>query len=104
MREKEIYKAMGKISENEKELIAPLVKDVCFLEDKLDELKKYPFIAVNPNNNVQQRTTPAAKQYKEMLQQYINCLKVLISFIEEKDEGKESLFRKWITDRQKNVV
>lgn len=104
MRENEILNAMGILSDQEKSLICPLVKDVVFLELKMDELKTFPFISINPKNNFQQRTTPAAKQYKEFLQQYVNCMKVLLSFVEKKETGDDSLFRKWIRDRQKNVV
>lgn len=52
-----------------------IVDDIIFLESRLDELKKYPMLRVDPNNSQRQKITPAARQYKEFLQQYINCLK-----------------------------
>ena len=54
-----------------------LVDEVCFLEKQLEYLKGLPQINVNPNNPYQQKSTPAAKQYKELLQQYTNVIKVL---------------------------
>lgn len=54
-----------------------------FLEGRLKELKDLPFIRVNPKDPSQQKTTPAAKQYKELLQQYINLVKAYSAFTEE---------------------
>lgn len=82
------------------ELVTDIIEEVVFLEGKLEELKKLPFIQINPKNNMQQRSTPAAKQYKEFLQQYINCLKMIEGIIYrdkrlEGDEIEESPLRKW---------
>lgn len=85
------------------ELLSDVVDQVVFLEDKLTELKKLPFIQVHPKDNCKQRSTPAAKQYKEFLQQYINCIKVIESVIYrdkrlEGDEVEESPLRKWFRE------
>ena len=58
-------------------VLTPLVDEVIFLEEKLKYYKTLPFIRVNPNNPEQQKSTPAHKAYKELLQQYTNCIKVL---------------------------
>ena len=72
-----------------------LADEVCFLETKLAELKKLPFINVNPKNTAQQKATPAAKQYKELLQQYTNCIKILEHICGEDGENDVSPLRKW---------
>lgn len=82
------------------ELVSSVIDDIMFLEARLEELKKLPFIEVNPKNPMKQRATPAAKQYKEFLQQYINCIKVIESVIYrdkrlEGDEVEESPLRRW---------
>ena len=82
------------------ELLSEVVDEVVFLENKLVELKKLPFIEINPNNPSKQRNTPAAKMYKEFLQQYINCIKLIEAVIYrdkrlEGDEVEESPLRKW---------
>ena len=84
-------------------LVEEVVDQAVFLEERLTELKALPFISVNPNNKAQQRTTPAAKQYKEFLQQYNNCIKILESVIYrgkklEGNEQEESPLRKWFSD------
>lgn len=80
-------------------LMEPLVDDIIFLEKTLYSLKKLPFIRVSDKDPNRQKTTPAAKQYKELLQQHNNSLKVLRSAMNKADEGVESELRKWIENR-----
>ena len=87
------------------DLVSKVIDDIVFLEAKLEELRKLPFIDVNPKNPVKQKATPAAKQYKEFLQQYINCVKVIESIIYrdkrlEGDEAEESPLRKWFNEHK----
>ena len=88
------------IPEESLELVKSVIDDVVFLEDKLTELKKLPFIQVHPTKPELQRSTPASKQYKEFLQQYINCIKMIEYVIYkdkrlEGDEETESPLREW---------
>ena len=88
------------LPEDSKELVSDVVDEVVFLEERLTELKKLPFIQVHPTKPELQRSTPAAKQYKEFLQQYINCIKVIEAVIYrdkrlEGDAPEESPLRKW---------
>lgn len=82
------------------ELVDEVLDEVIFLETQLTELRNLPFIQVNPKNPMQQRNTPAAKMYKELLQQYINCIK-MIEYVIYKDkkleegEKEDSPLRKW---------
>ena len=85
------------------DLITNLVDEMLFLEAKLSELKKYPFLQVHPKDPAVQRATPAAKQYKEFLQQYNNCVKIIEGIIykdkrADADEVEESPLRKWFKD------
>ena len=91
------------IPDDSLELVSDIVDQIIFLEDKLTELKKLPFIQVHPQDATKQRNTPAAKMYKEFLQQYINCIKVIESIIYrdkrlEGDEVEESPLRKWFNE------
>ena len=94
------------IPEDSMELVSSVIDDVVFLEDRLAELKKLPFIQVHSQDATKQRSTPAAKQYKEFLQQYINCIKVIEGVIYkdkrlEGDEAEESPLRKWFNEHSK---
>lgn len=73
-----------------KEVLAPTIREIVFLERQLDELRKLPFMRVNPNNPEQQKATPAARQYKEMLQQYNNCVKVVTVALTRMPHGDAS--------------
>ena len=73
-----------------------LVQEIVFLEKQLAELKQYPFLSVNPKNPAQQKPTPAAKQYKEMLQQYNNSIKIMIRTLERNESTAESPLREYL--------
>lgn len=79
-----------------------LVEEIAFIEDQLKELKKMPFIAVNPKNPQQQKSTPAAKLYKELLQQYNNSLKIILRMTGDAESTEESPLRKWLKSREEN--
>ena len=93
------------VPEESLELVTSVIDDVVFLEERLTELKALPFIEVNPKNPMKQRSTPASKLYKEFLQQYINCIKMVeyVIYKEKRLEGEdetESPLREWF---RKNV-
>ena len=80
--------------------VSPLIDEVLYLENQLDTLRKLPKIRVNPNNPEQQKITPAAKLYKEYLQQYLNALKLLLHMTDDdNNNGEESPLRKWVKKR-----
>lgn len=96
-RRKEIISLVPKES---LQLVDDVIDNIVFLEEKLEELKAFPFIQVDPKDHMRQRSTPASKQYKEFLQQYINCIKVIESVIYkdkrlESETPEESPLRKW---------
>ena len=74
-----------------------LVDEMVFLEEQLRSLRKLPMLKVNPKNKMQQRTTPAQKQYKEFLQQYTNVIKTL-SKIGQDDAEEESPLRLYLKE------
>ncbi|MBO7339626.1 MAG: hypothetical protein J6X14_00870 [Lachnospiraceae bacterium] len=84
---------------------AQLVDEIAFLEVQLRELKKLPFLNVNPKNPMQQKATPAAKQYKELLQQYNNSLRLLFHLSGDLggDQEEESPLRAWLRSREEKT-
>ena len=93
------------VPEDSLELVSSVIDDIVFLEERLTELKKLPFIQVHPQDATKQRSTPASKQYKEFLQQYINCIKMIEGVIYrdkrlEGDEAEESPLRKWFNEHK----
>ena len=70
--------------------------DIVFIEDQLAVLKKYPFIKVNSKDPTQQKPTPAAKQYKELLQQYNNCIKIFLGVLSTVEKAETSPLREYL--------
>lgn len=94
---REIARAAG-----EEEKAAELVEDIAFLEQRLQELRRLPFLRVDPNNPERQRPTPASRQYKELLQQYNNSLKLFCKMCGDlKEDEAESPLRAWLNGRNK---
>lgn len=90
------------IPEEATDLVKNTINEMVFLENQLLELKELPFIKVNPKNPAQQKHTAAFKMYKELLQQYTNCIKLVEAVIyrDKKlsgNEVEESPLRKWFT-------
>lgn len=81
-----------------------LIEELIFLEKGLDELKKLPFIKVNPNDPTKQKATPASRQYKELLSQYNNTLKLFLKIMGDLsgDEETESPLRAWVKARSES--
>ena len=86
-----------------KGIIMPMIDDVVFLEEQLQELRKLPFIRINPKNPADQKPTPASKQYKELLQQYNNCIKILTGILRKDTPEEESPLRQFINARKEQM-
>lgn len=86
--------------EADRTIYGPLARKCVLLEERLDYLETLPYIEVHPDNPMKQRTTPAHKQYKELLQQYGNVIRILgrVNAVED-DDSKESPLRAWARKR-----
>ena len=80
--------------ENDPTLV-PIIDDMVYLEGQLEELRKLPKIKVHPKDPGKQKATPAAKLYKEYLQQYVNVVKILLRATGADEADEESPLRKW---------
>ena len=100
-RRQELLKIFESV-EDTKGLIMPMIDDVIFLECKLEDLRRLPFLRVNPKDPSMQKATPAAKQYKELLQQYNNCIKILAGVLRKDVPEEESPLRAYLNARKEN--
>lgn len=98
-RKEELTKIFENV-EDTKGIIMPLIDDVVFLEEQLRELRKMPFIKVHPDYPDIQKPTAASKQYRELLQQYNQCLKILTGVIRKDNAEEESPLRAFISSRK----
>lgn len=76
--------------------LVPLVTEMVYLEEQLDELRELPKIKIHPTDKTKQKATPAAKLYKEYLQQYTNIVRILLRKTGADVDDEESPLRKWM--------
>ena len=86
------------VIENDVALL-PLIDEMVYLEEQLDYLRTLPKIKVHPSDPTKQKLTPASKQYKEFLQQYVNIVRTLKRATGEEESDKESPLRTWLNER-----
>lgn len=77
----------------------PLVRKAVLLEEKMEALEKLPHIKVDPKDNTRQKMLPAHKQYKELLAQYSNIIRILGRVTVEDENTAESPLRTWAKAR-----
>lgn len=100
-RKEELLNIINKSGSQNDIKAAQLVDELVFIEERLTELRKLPFLAINPKNPMQQKATPASRQYKELLQQYNNSLRLLLRMAGDLgDSEEESPLRAWIKSRK----
>lgn len=95
-RKEELIKVFEGVDKNKKTIVYPLIDEAIFLEGKLTELKKYPFVKIHPNNSQLQKPTTAGKMYKEFLQQYNNVIKTLCSILHKQEGNDTSPLREYL--------
>ena len=81
-------------------LTSRIIDEMIFLEGRMTELEKMPQISVNPKNPAQQRQTAAARQLKEILQQYTNCVKIMLKVTGGEAIEEESPLRAFLRSQQ----
>ncbi|MDE5763758.1 MAG: hypothetical protein K2I00_02185 [Ruminococcus sp.] len=86
-------------NKDDRQLLESLIDEFLFLENQLAELRKLPFIKIHPSNPEIQKSTPASKQYKELLQQYTNIIKILERLNGDDSESEESPLRIWLKNQ-----
>lgn len=81
---------------------AQIIDEILFVEERLEILRRLPFLKIDAKNPTRQKATPASRQYKELLQQYTNSLKTLFKISGDAgDNEQESPLRQWIRGREK---
>ena len=96
----ELQTIFEKVDEDKASVIAPLLPQVVFLEERLRELQKVPHIRIHPKNPARQEITAAGKQYKEMMQSYLNAVKVLQMTLGRYAVEEKDAFDEWLEQNQ----
>ena len=88
-RREELDEIFRDVDEDEKKLVDNLIGEVVFLEEQMERLKTLPFISVHPKNPALQKTTSAAKQYKECSQSYMNATRILLNVLRKVESSAQ---------------
>lgn len=96
----ELQTIFEKVDEDKALVIAPLLPQVVFIEERLRELQKVPHIRIHPKNPARQEITAAGKQYKELMQSYLNAVKVLQMTLGRYAVEEKDAFDEWLEQNQ----
>ena len=96
----ELQGIFEKVDEDKAAVVRPLLPQVVFLEQRLEELERLPHLRVHPKNPARQEVTAAGKQYKEFMQSYLNAIKVLQSTLSRYSVEEQDAFDKWLEENQ----
>lgn len=83
------------VDESERLLVDNLISEVVYYEFEMEKLKQLPFISVNPKNPAKQKTTAAAKLYKEYATSYMNAIRILLNILRKvESSAQDELLRR----------
>ena len=80
-------------------MIEPMVDEVVFLEQRLTELRKLPFLRVHPHNPEIQKATPASRMYVSLMAQYNANIRTLARLSGKIEAEEESPLRSWVKNQ-----
>lgn len=83
---------------NHDRALVPLVDEMVYLEEQLAYLRGLPKLKVHPENPELQKVTPAAKLYREMLQQYTIAVRILMKATGRGETEEESPLRRYLNE------
>lgn len=95
----DLKKIVEKIDEDKRTVIEPLLDEIVFLEKELKTVKELPFIRIDKRNPSKQEETAAGKQYKAYLQQYNNCIRVVMTAISRYSVEEDDAFDTWLKEK-----
>lgn len=102
----DLLAAFEKSDPNNFILVKNTVEEMVFIEEKLKHLKTLPFIKVHKEKPELQKATPAAKQYKELMQNYLYMTKILVALINKINFEEDDAFSKFLktVEERRNLV
>lgn len=87
-RKDELLKLFSGVDKETMTIISPSIDEMIFLEEKLDEVRKKPFIKYHPTDPTKQKILPAQRTYISLLQQYNIVVKNIHSMIGKETEDR----------------
>ena len=88
--QEEILKAFGETDSNTQLLLKDSIDRMIFLQNKLHELERHPFVKYHPDDPSKQKVLPAFKVYISLTQQYNNIVFKLCSVLQKTSSKGEA--------------
>lgn len=85
-----------KVDPDKAAVVSPLLPQVVFMEERLEALRAVPHIRIHPKTPERQEITAAGKQYKELMQSYLNAIKVLQMTLSRYSVEEKDAFDEWL--------
>lgn len=98
-RKEKLYKVIEELDDHIKIVGYTLVDRMLYIEERLIELEKLPFIKIHPDDPTKQKELPARKMYIPLLQQYNLTVKTILKLVgvESDDDEATAEFKKYLT-------
>jgi hypothetical protein len=103
-RKEKLYSIIANLNEDVQLMGYSLVDRMLYLEERLFELEKLPFIKIHPDDPTKQKELPARKMYIPLLQQYNLVLKTILKMVgvDASDDGMDE-FKKYYSELAKKL-
>ena len=103
-RKEKLYEIIATLNDDIQLMAYSLVDRMLYLEERLLELEKLPFIKIHPDDPTKQKELPARKMYIPLLQQYNLILKTLLKLVgaDVGDDGMDE-FKKYYAELAKKL-
>ncbi len=72
---------MRNVDSNELALVDGIIDEVVFCEIEMEELRNLPFVVTKPGDSSRQKSTPAARLYKQYQAAYSNNIRILLNVL-----------------------
>lgn len=100
-RKEELIKIFDNIDKDKKFLVMQLIDEVVFLEEQINEIKKYPLFRKSQDTK-KIYMLENLRVYKEFLTQYNITIKNLSSFLKRNETEEMSPLEEWIKNNGKD--
>ena len=103
---KDLLEAFKKADPNNYVLVENTIGEMVFIEEKLKYLKTLPFIKVHKEKPELQKATPAARQYKELMTNYLYMTKTLVALINKINFEEDDAFSQFLksVEERRNLI
>lgn len=102
-RSAELHNIFKDVDEGKRTIVSRLIDEAVFLEEQLEELKKYPRIKANPKYPNIQKVTATGKLYREYLQTYTNIIRALERMLANEEQTEDDPIQQYFKMKNERI-